>query len=139
MNRGKGECDVLARRPQWTGPFFWGVLFAIGVTTEVVALLVIRFWVARFSADPLSLGPVLFGLLLCCLYISAQIMNLLFAVDLTAGLSLSLLAGMLGWLACLVLVICLVLMVGLAVYSVLGVPVRLVYFTWKESAAGGGR
>jgi len=116
------------RRPKFDGTIFWTALFLVGLSTEVAVWIVAQYWADRFSADSIAMGPVVFLVALGCIYVSSQVLNLLFAIDTVAGLSLSLLAAMLAWLAALCLLLVLSFFAILAVYSLVGVPVRIVAY-----------
>jgi hypothetical protein len=119
------EAGMLVHKPTFTGPRFWVCLAILGLLTEAAVLIVAGFWATRHGADSVTMGPVLFALSLACLYVSSQILTAMFAIDTTAGMSLSLLAAMVAWLAALGLLLFVGFLMLLAVYSLVGVPARL--------------
>ena len=122
---------MLVRKPRYNDPGLFAVLLALGLAIELAVFVVGRFWAARYSAEPLSLGPVVFVLSLSCVYLGAQILNGLYAIELVAGMSLTLLAAMVAWVGLGLALIVLVFLMGITVYAVFAIPVRLLYFTLR--------
>lgn len=113
------------------GPKFWAALLCIGVAIEALAVVGTRFWLGRYSADPLSIGPFLFVLCLCSIFIGAQVLHALFNIDTVAGMSLSLLAAMVGWFGVAGATAWLLFLIGLAIHSMVRVPTRLLSAAFK--------
>jgi len=111
--------------PCYEGPKFWAVLVTIGVAVEGLGVLGVRFWVDRYSADALSVGPFLFVLCLLGIYIGAQVLHAAFNIEVVAGMSLSLLATMLGWFGLAAAAAGLLFLIVLGIYSAVRVPARL--------------
>ncbi|GEM_PF-3771406 len=113
---------MLVRESDYRSPSFWASMWVVGTVFEVVVLL------SAFAADRLDLlgtlpGHVLFFVLgLCMVYLGAQVLQWRHSIPTQAGMSLSLLAGMLAWLGSAVMVAMVVVFVGSLLFSFVWVP-----------------
>jgi hypothetical protein len=123
---------MLVRTPKWKSYGLYVALFVCGILLEALVYSLATFWAARYSASPLSLGPVMFLASLCFVYGASQVLNALFHIPFVAGMSLTLLSGMISWLGAIALLLFLVLAISMAIYALIGVPVRIVYFAYKS-------
>lgn len=105
----------------------WPALLVLGLATELVIGIVASYWATRYGVDAWTLGPVLFLLAGCSIYLGSQLLNLWFHVGTVPGLSLSLLATMLAWAGAVVALIGFAFLICLTVYSVVGIPGRMAY------------
>jgi hypothetical protein len=128
---------MLQRRPQFRSPLLWPFLLLFGLAAEVVISLVASWWATRYGVDSLTLGPVLFGVGICCVYLGSQLLGALFAIDTVAGMSLSLLAAMLAWVGVIGAICFLAFLVVLGLYAVIGIPARLLFFTFRPAKKSG--
>ena len=117
---------MLVKPPGWDNQLLWVAVFLSGLLLEVFAALVCQHWGQRFSTGHLSLGPVLFLAALAYTYLSGQVLAQLFRIDAVAGMSLTLLSGMLAWAALLAGIVFLLFLMMLAVYATVGVPAKLI-------------
>lgn len=123
---------MLIRTPQWKSYSLYVALFVCGILLEALVYSLATFWAARFSASPLSLGPVMFLASICFVYGASQVLNALFHIPVIAGMSLTLLSGMISWLGAIAFLLFLVLALSMAIYALIGVPVRIVYFAYRS-------
>lgn len=125
---------MLVKIPKWKSPGLLVALFVAGILLEVLIYSLATFWSARFSASPWSLGPVMFLASLSFVYCSSQVLAALYHIDTTAGMSLTLLSGMVAWLGAIALILFFTLLIFMAIYALVGVPARIAYFAWKARA-----
>lgn len=117
---------MLVKPQGWDNQLLWAAVFLSGLLLEVLAALVCEYWGQRFSTDYLSLGPVLFLTALAYTYLSGQVLAQLFRIEIVAGMSLTLLSSMVAWAALLAGLAFLFFLMMLAVYSTVGVPIKLI-------------
>jgi len=116
---------MLVKPPGWDNRLLWAAVFLSGLLLELFGVLVCEYWGRRFSTDYLSLGPVLFVAALAYIFLSGQVLAHLFRIEPVAGMSLTLLSGMLVWAALLAGLVFAFFLIMLAVYSTVGVPAKL--------------
>ena len=121
--------------PRFDHPMLWPALLVLGLATEMAIALIASFWATRYGVDGWTLGLVVFGLAACCIYLSSQLLTLWFAVGTVPGLSLSLLAAMLAWAGAIAALVGFVFLICLALYSLFGIPGRLVYAGFRQLRA----
>lgn len=125
---------MLAAAPRFDHPMLWPALLAIGLATEVAIALVASFWATRYGVDARTLGPVVFLLGGCCIYLGSQLLGLWFHLDLVPGLSLTLLAAMLAWVGAFAALVGFTFLICLAIYSLVGIPGRLAVAAIRRNA-----
>lgn len=117
---------MLVKPPGWDNRLLWAALFLSGLLLELFGVLVCEYWGRRFSTDFLSLGPVLFVAALAYIFLSGQVLAWLFRIEAVAGMSLTLVSGMLAWAAVIAALLFAFFLIILAVNSTVGVPAKLV-------------
>ena len=111
----------------------WPTLLLLGLAIETAIALVAGFWATRYGVDARSLGFVVIGLAVCSVYLGSQLLTLWFGVGTVPGLSLSLLSAMLAWAGAIAALVGFVFLICLAIYSVLGIPGRVIYTAVRRS------
>ncbi len=118
---------MTAPAPRFDHPLLWPTLLVLGLATELAIGVIATYWATRYGVDAWTLGPVVFALMGCCIYLGSQLLTLFFQIETVPGLSLSLLATMLAWAGAIAALVGFAFLICLAFYAVCGIPARIAY------------
>ncbi|MBM4354390.1 MAG: hypothetical protein FJ109_11445 [Deltaproteobacteria bacterium] len=116
---------MLVRQPQYRSHTLYAPPPVVGLCLEAAVFFVGNYWARRYSPDAPTLGPLLLLLAGAGLYLSAQILHLVYSIPHVAGASLSLLAAMLAWVGLVLVAVWIALSISLALAALVVVPFRL--------------
>ena len=116
---------MLALRPRWHAPDLLPALVAAGLACDLAVGFVAWGWSLRFPLDSPALGPLVFLVALCTIYLLAQWITAAFQTGIVPAMSAILISAMLGPPAAAALLIAAFFMALTGIAAVAVVPARL--------------
>ncbi len=117
---------MLVREPDTRSPSFFATMGVIGVIIEFLVLISAQAASRLDLIDGLAGQGLMFLLVLSLVYLGSQVLGLLHAIPPVAGMSLALLATLLGWLGAFAAFMMLLTCIGMLLVSFVWLPVAAV-------------